>query len=234
MLIITKEEILLSQIKGLHKRSKETNFFNNKRKITLMEYKFYNFLSFLLLMNFGLILFSTFMFLISLMFGSLEIVLPEVMIFTKISLSVSNVGFFILYLIFLHKWISKKTKLSMKEKILTLSLFQGLIFVIKEIARIKEKENIYEIEIKNIIEKLDIKEIYNLSSLLDLKSLEDQDIFSIYLEEKIRKELNVKVEEVYEPMENSTLYTTTKPEVLNLLLNEEKEVKVKNIQMETE
>jgi hypothetical protein len=44
----------------------------------------------------------------------------------------------------------------------------------------------------------------------------------------------VKVEKVYEPMENATLYTTTKPEVLNLLLNEEKEIKVKNIQMETE
>lgn len=234
MLTITKEEILLSKIKGLHKRSKETNFFNNKRKMTLMEYKFYNFFSFLLLINFGLVLFSTFMFLVSLMVGSLEIVLPEVMLFAKISLSVSNVGFFILYLILLHKWISKKIKLSMKEKILTLSLFQALIFIIKEITRTKEKENIYEIKIKDTIEKLDIKEIYKLSSLLDLKSLEDQDIFSIYLEEKIRKELNVKVEEAYEPMENSTLYTTTKPEVLNLLLNEEKEIKVKDVQMETE
>tara|TARA_Y100001960_G_C14784125_1_gene890048 strand:- start:26884 stop:27588 length:705 start_codon:yes stop_codon:yes gene_type:complete len=234
MLITTKEEILLSQIKGLHKRSKETNFFNNKRKMTLMEYKFYNFFSFLLLINFGLVLFSMFMFLVFLMFGSLEIVLPEVMLFAKISLSVSNIGFFILYLMFLYKWISKKTKLSMKEKILTLSLFQALIFIIKEITRTKEKENIYEIEIKDTIEKLDIKEIYKLSSLLDLKSLEGQDIFSIYLEEKIRKELNLKVEEVYENMKNSTLYTTTKPEVLNLLLNEEKEIKVKDIQMETE
>ena len=89
-------------------------------------------------------------------------------------------------------------------------------------------------EIKVIIEKLDIKEIYKLSNLLNLKSLEDQDIFSIYLEEKIRKELNLKVEEVYENIKNSTLYTTTKPEVLNLLLNEEKEIKVKDIQMETE
>jgi hypothetical protein len=231
---LSKEEILLSKIKYLHKRSKETNFFNNKRKMTLIEHKFHYLLSFSLVVNIGFILLFTFMLLVFLMFGSLEIVLPEVMFFAKISLSVSNVGFFILYLIFLHKWILKKTKLSMKEKILTLSLFQALIFVIKEITRTKEKENIYEVEIKAIIKKLDIKEIYKLSNLLNLKSLEDQDIFSIYLEEKIRKELNVKVEEVYEPMESATLYTTTKPEVLNLLLNEEKEIKVKNIQMETE
>tara|TARA_Y100000588_G_scaffold275238_1_gene291448 strand:- start:83769 stop:84275 length:507 start_codon:yes stop_codon:yes gene_type:complete len=168
------------------------------------------------------------------MFGSLEIVLSEEILLAKISLFVSNIVFFILYLMFLYKWISKKTKLSMKEKILTLSLFQALIFVIKDIIRTKEKENIYEMEIKVIIEKLDIKEIYKLSNLLNLKSLEDQDIFSIYLEEKIRKELNLKVEEVYENIKNSTLYTTTKPEVLNLLLNEEKEIKVKDIQMETE
>ena len=234
MLITTKEKILLSQIKGLHKRSKETNFFNNKRKMTLMEYKFYNFFSFVLLMNFGLVLFFTFIFLIHLMFGSLEIVLSEEILLAKISLFVSDIVFFILYLMFLYKWISKKTKLSMKEKILTLSLFQALIFVIKDIIRTKEKENIYEMEIKVIIEKLDIKEIYKLSNLLNLKSLEDQDIFSIYLEEKIRKELNLKVEEVYVNIKNSTLYTTTKPEVLNLLLNEEKEIKVKDIQMETE
>jgi hypothetical protein len=202
--------------------------------MTLIEHKFHYLLSFSLFVNIGFILLFTFMLLVFLMFGSFEIALPEVIFVAKISLTVSNVGFFILYLIFLHKWISKKTKLSMKEKILTLSLFQALIFIIKEITRTKEKENIYEMEIKAIIEKLDIKEIYKLSNLLNLKSLKDQDIFSIYLEEKIRKELNVKVEKVYEPMENATLYTTTKPEVLNLLLNEEKEIKVKNIQMETE
>ena len=37
MLITTKEKILLSQIKGLHKRSKETNFFNNKSLQTFLD-----------------------------------------------------------------------------------------------------------------------------------------------------------------------------------------------------
>lgn len=231
---LNKEEVLLNQIKNLHESSKETNFFNNKRKMTLIEYKFHYLLSFSLVVNIAFILFFTLILLVFSMFGLLEVALPEVMFVAKISLTFSNVVFFILYLIFLRKWISKKTKLSMKEKILILSLFQSLIFIIKNIIRIKEKENIYQKEIKAIIEKLDLKEIYKLSSILDLKSLEDQDIFSIYLEEKIRKELNIKIEDGYAPMENATLYTTKKPEVLNLLLNEEKELNAKDIQMETE